>query len=46
MAILKNVKVSFASLTSDTGFKNGKHLLGVVVDKAFKKQFKEDFNKV
>ena len=43
---IKNAKVSFASVTKPDGFKNGKHLLGIYVDKAFKKQFEKDFNAV
>ena len=46
MAIIKKCKVSFASVTKPDGHKNGKHLLGVYVDKAFKKQFEKDFEKV
>ena len=44
--ILKNAIVSFCSVTSPHGHKNGKHLLGVYVDKDFKKQFEKDFNEV
>jgi len=44
--IIKGAIVSFCSVTSPHGFKNGKHLLGVYVDKKFKKQFEKDFNAV
>ena len=37
--IIKDAKVAFCSVTSAGGYANGKHLLGVYVDKKFKKQF-------
>lgn len=48
MATLKyeNRKVSFASVTKKEGHKNGKHLLGIYVDKKFKKDFIAEFNKI
>lgn len=45
MAQLLDAEVSFCSITNADGHKNGKHLLGVYVDKAFKKQFEKDFDK-
>ncbi len=44
--IIKNAVVSFCSVTKQGGHKNGKHLLGIYVDKKFKKQFEKDFNEV
>jgi len=43
---LENVKVAFASVAREDGHKNGKHLLGVYVDKKFKKEVEEDFDTV
>lgn len=40
-----DAEVSFCSITKPDGHKNNKHLLGVYVDKAFKKKFEKDFNK-
>jgi len=42
----KDMVVSFASLTEKEGYKNGKHLLGVYVDKTFKKNFTKEFNAI
>ena len=41
--VIENCKVNFCSVTKPEGHKNGKHLIGVYVDKAFKKQFEKDF---
>jgi hypothetical protein len=43
---LKKAKVAFCSVTSENGFKNGKHLLGVYVDKKFKKEVAKNFNAI
>ena len=43
---IENAEVSFASITKPDGHKNNKHLLGVFVDKDFKKQFEKDFEQV
>jgi len=43
---LKDVKVAFASVTRAEGHKNGKHLLGVYVDKKVKKQVEKDFDAI
>ncbi len=45
MSKIIDAEVSFCSIMGENGFKNNKHLLGVFVDKAFKKQFEKDFNK-
>ncbi len=44
--IIKNAEVSFCSITKPDGHKNNKHLLGVFVDKDFKKQFAKDFDAI
>lgn len=46
MAVIKDVEVSFCSVTNEDGHKNGKHLIGVYVDKKFKKKFVADFETV
>lgn len=44
--LIKNAKIAFCSITKEDGHSNGKHLLGIFVDKKFKKQFIKDFNEV
>lgn len=41
---INNAVVAFCSITKPEGHKNGKHLLGVYVNKKFKKQFEKDFD--
>ncbi len=41
--LIKNAKIAFCSITKPEGHSNGKHLLGVYVDKKFKKAFESDF---
>ncbi len=44
--LIQNAKIAFASVTKPEGHKNGKHLLGVYVDKKFKKNFETKFNEL
>lgn len=44
--LITGATVAFASITKPDGHKNGKHLLGVYVDKKFKKQVEKDFAEI
>ena len=44
--VLKNVIVAFASITKPEGFKDGKHMLAIYVDKATQKDITQKANKV
>ena len=44
--LIKKAKIAFCSITKEDGHANGKHLLGVYVDKKFKKAFGADFESV
>lgn len=41
--VLTDAKVAFCSVSRPDGHKHGKHLLGVFVDKKFKKELEKDF---
>ncbi len=44
--LIKKAKIAFCSITKEEGHANGKHLLGIYVDKKFKKAFEADFDSV
>jgi len=44
--LITQAKIAFCSITKEDGHSNGSHLLGVYVNKKFKKAFEADFDSV